>query len=288
MSHWQVGWKASCNNYMQKHINPPTSRFDYPPVFYELRGCAGLTAQQSRCSFLFPHFLSSSHYCLDPTIHRSQPHASMFTIDASSANTNNFKDINMASSQHSDTSLVDDEDLSSTASDVSEFLDRRRQSAKLLDAYELSSENDRTKIVLQAVLEYLPVLGSMRMMGDIIECNGDGDKYRQLADSFVDSVLKPSVFTSALSLRYSEEHELTFYVPQRSATLPCTHRVNPVANSPTSARYREPHGPRRLLVEVRAVGPQEGVPATRRRMLRRDRKRGPPRAARRACRPGRS
>ncbi|MBE3042580.1 hypothetical protein IMZ48_08385 [Candidatus Bathyarchaeota archaeon] len=103
----------------------------------------------------------------------------------------------MASSQHSDTPLIDDGDLSSTASDATDFLDRRRQSAKLLDAYEVSSKNDRTKIVLQAALKYLPVLGSMEMMGEIIEFKGDGEKYRQLADSFVDSVLKPSLFNSA-------------------------------------------------------------------------------------------
>lgn len=100
-------------------------------------------------------------------------------------------------SPHPEPSLLDEEELSSIASDTADFLDRRGQSARLLDGYEALSENDRTKMVLQAALKYLPVPGSMVMMEEIIQFKGDADKYRQLADFFVDGVLKPSSFTPA-------------------------------------------------------------------------------------------
>lgn len=104
----------------------------------------------------------------------------------------------MAPSQHPDATTLSEDELSAVASDTSEFISRRGQSARLLDAYEAESGEDKTKAILQAALDHLPVPGSMRIVEEIIQFNGDEDKYRQLVDFFVDAVLKPSSFTHVL------------------------------------------------------------------------------------------
>lgn len=105
----------------------------------------------------------------------------------------------LTSSHHPDTAILSEDELSSVASDTSEFINLSAQTETALQAYQAESEDDMTNAVLSAALKYLPMAGRINMMEEIVQFDGDQRKHRQLAMFFIDSILKPSRLTLACS-----------------------------------------------------------------------------------------
>ncbi|KAI5865908.1 hypothetical protein GGS23DRAFT_359584 [Durotheca rogersii] len=81
--------------------------------------------------------------------------------------------------------------LSSALSNPDVFHDRMEEVGRVFGLYQPNAVPDDTTRVLRHAVDNLPKLGSLQLIGEILEIDRDHEKLRQLRNFFVDAVLKP-------------------------------------------------------------------------------------------------
>lgn len=98
-------------------------------------------------------------------------------------------------SPHPSPSIISEDELSTPASDATEFANLFAEAKHLLGRYPPAGPNDHTRDVLRAALEYLPMDGRLNLMREMVRFGEDWANLRRLGLFFIDAVLKPSMLS---------------------------------------------------------------------------------------------